>query len=155
LAGLLLAIPVSMATSRVWPGERSRALGLFLTPEEFALPRVLELLAEQMKDTGSALCSAETGSEAIAGDLWFRAVIDPCAYALHASLLPEEMPNRRRRHYLEGLIFQLQDEGPGSLGASEKRVLLSHRDGLEELHLLLWSAPTGPVAVQAPSPQPS
>lgn len=160
LAGLLLAIPVSMATSRVWPGKRTRALGLFLTPEEYRPPRVLELLNEQMKNTGSALCSAdaasgEGGSEEIVGDLWYRAVIDPCAYALHASLLPEEIPNRRRRHYLEGLIFQLQDEGPNSLSAAEKRVLLSHRDGLEELHLLLWSAPAGPVAVQAPSPQPS
>ncbi|HSO83186.1 glucans biosynthesis glucosyltransferase MdoH [Thiocapsa sp.] len=160
LAGLLLAIPVSMATSRVWPGERTRALGLFLTPEEHDPPRVLELLTEQMKNTGSALCSADTasgerGSEEIVGDLWYRAVIDPCAYALHASLLPEEIPNRRRRHYLEGLIFQLQDEGPDSLSAAEKRVLLSHRDGLEELHLLLWSAPVGPAAVPARSPQPT
>ncbi len=160
LAGLLLAIPVSMATSRVWLGKGARSLGLFLTPEESAPPRVLQILNEKIAETGSALCSAqsgagESGTGEMTGDLWYRAVIDPCAYSLHAALLPEEIPNRRRRHYLEGLIFQLQDEGPNSLSAAEKRVLLSHRDGLEELHLLLWSAPVGPAAVQAPSPQPT
>jgi membrane glycosyltransferase len=140
LAGLLLAIPVSMATSRVWPGERARAIGLFLTPEESSPPRVLQHLSSGLAESGGALCSGE-----MEGDLWYRAVIDPCAYALHASLLPEEIPNRRRRHYLEGLIFQLQDEGQSSLASSEKRALLSHRDGLDELHLLLWSAPADPV----------
>lgn len=147
LAGMLLAIPVSMATSRVWPGERTRAARLFLTPEESSPPRVLELLSENLSSTGARICSGE-----MSGDLWYRGVIDPCAYALHVSLLPEEVPNRRRRHYLEGLIFQLQDEGPGSLTPSEKRELLSHRDGLEELHLLLWAAPTAP---NGPGPLPA
>jgi membrane glycosyltransferase len=101
---------------------------------------VLQHLSSGLAESGGALCSGE-----MEGDLWYRAVIDPCAYALHASLLPEEIPNRRRRHYLEGLIFQLQDEGQSSLASSEKRALLSHRDGLDELHLLLWSAPADPV----------
>jgi membrane glycosyltransferase len=147
LAGLLLAIPVSMATSRVWPGETSRALGLFLTPEESSPPRVLQLLNERLAHSDSAQCAGDAGE--IGGDLWYRAVIDPCAYSLHASLLPEETPNRRRRHYLEGLIFQLQDDGPNSLTPAEKRALLSHRDGLEELHLLLWASPIAPMGVTA------
>jgi membrane glycosyltransferase len=146
LAGMLLAIPVSMATSRVWPGQRARAAGLFLTPEESMPPRVLQLLSENLGAVAGPLCSGE-----MAGDLWYRAVIDPCAYALHVSLLPEEVPNRRRRHYLEGLIFQLQDEGPQSLTPSEKRELLSHRDGLEELHLLLWATQPAPISL-APLP---
>jgi membrane glycosyltransferase len=144
LAGLVLAIPVSMATSRVRPGERTRAAGLFLTPEESSPPRVLQFLTANLGDAGGALCSGE-----MEGDLWYRAVIDPCAYALHASLLAQELPNRRRRHYLEGLIFQLQDDGQSSLGPAEKRALLSHRDGLDELHLLLWTAPAGPAAAPA------
>ena len=137
LAGLALSIPVSMITSRVWLGQLARRAGIFLTPEETAQPRVLQLLEENLAQCAmTRLCVSATG-----GDLWYRAVVDPCAYALHASLLPDETPNRRRRHYLEGLIFQLQDEGPGSLKPAEKRALVSHRDGLFELHTLLWAAP--------------
>lgn len=143
LAGLLLAIPVSMATSRVWLGEGAKRLGLFLTPEESSPPRVLVLLNEQLDRIERPVCSSvgENGPGEMTSDLWYRAVIDPCAYALHAALLPDEVPNRRRRHYLEGLIFKLQDEGIDSLDPAEKRAILSHRDGLGELHLLLWSEP--------------
>ena len=143
LAGLALSIPVSMITSRVWLGQLARRVGIFLTPEESAQPRVLQLLEQNLAHAGTPLCTTATG-----GDLWYRAVVDPCAYALHASMLPDETPNRRRRHYLEGLIFQLQDEGLGSLKPNEKRALVSHRDGLFELHTLLWAAAQPPSAGQ-------
>jgi len=94
-------------------------------------------LAAPQPTAGRALTSA---------GLWHQAVVDPGAYALHTALLPAETPSRRRRHYLEGLIFQLQDEGADSLNGAEKRALLSHRDGLYELHTLLWAAPDGPGA---------
>jgi len=144
LAGLALSIPVSMITSRVWLGQLARRAGIFLTPEETNTPRVLQLLEQNLEQATPPGCITTT-----AGDLWYRAVVDPCAHALHASLLPDETPNRRRRHYLEGLIFQLQDEGAGSLKPVERRALVSHRDGLSELHTLLWSAPTPPSTASA------
>ena len=144
LAGLVLSIPVSMLTSRVWLGQFARRIGIFLTPEETAQPRVLQLLDENLAAAEAPVCESATG-----GDLWYRAVVDPCAYALHASLLPDESPNRRRRHYLEGLIFQLQDDGAHTLKANEKRALVSHRDGLYELHTLLWAGPRAPNAGRA------
>lgn len=140
LAGLILAVPVSMITSRTSLGRLARRAGLFLAAEETARPRVLQLLDQQMSAPPAPPCRGMEGQ-----DPWFRAVVDPCAYGLHSSLLPEETPSRRRRHYLEGLIFQLQDEGAASLSASEKRALISHRDGLSELHDLLWSEPRAPV----------
>jgi membrane glycosyltransferase len=139
IAGLGLAVPVSMFTSRTSVGRAARAVGLFLTPEESEQPRVLQLLRENLRASARALCPA-----GVSGSSWYRAVVDPCPWALHMSLLPAEIPNRRRRHYLEGLIFQVQDEGPDSLSAAERRALLSHRDGLRELHTLLWSAPAAP-----------
>jgi len=145
LAGLALSIPVSMITSRTSLGRLARRAGIFLTPEETRPPRVLELLEQNLSGPETPLCASATG-----GDLWYRAVVDPCAHALHASLLPDETPNRRRRHYLEGLIFQLQDEGIGSLKTAEKRALVSHRDGLFELHTLLWAHPRSPSAGQTP-----
>jgi membrane glycosyltransferase len=139
LAGLVLAVPVSMFTSRTSLGKKARAAGLFLTPEETHQPHVLQLLAANRAAPAPPLCA--TG---VSGSPWYRAVVDPCAWALHMSLLPQETPSRRRLHYLQGLIFQLQDEGPDSLTPGEKRALLSHRDGLYELHTLLWSAPSCP-----------
>jgi membrane glycosyltransferase len=144
LAGLALSIPVSMITSRTSLGLLARRLGLFLTPEEIDEPRVLKSLEENLEAPKVATCHTADGR-----DFWSRAVVDPCAYALHASLLPDETPSRRRRHYLEGLIFQLQDEGPASLSPVEKRALLSHRDGLYELHTLLWAGAEPPAAAQA------
>ncbi len=140
LAGLALSIPVSMITSRTSLGLLARRAGLFLTPEEFEEPRVLKLLDENLTDSHSPLCASVGGR-----DLWERAVVDPCAYALHASLLPDETPSRRRRHYLEGLIFKLQDEGQRTLTGAEKRAMLSHRDGLYELHTLKWAGPEAPA----------
>ncbi|WP_295387565.1 glucans biosynthesis glucosyltransferase MdoH [uncultured Thiodictyon sp.] len=139
LAGLALAIPVSMLTSRVWLGQLARRAGIFLTPEETTQPRVLQLLEQNLAAAESSACDSATGD-----DLWYQAVVNPCAYSLHASLLPDETPNRRRRHYLEGLIFQLQDDGAHTLKAAEKRALVSHRDGLYELHTLLWAGARAP-----------
>ncbi len=134
LAGLALSIPVSMITSRTGLGQLTRRAGLFLTPEESNEPRVLKLLEEQ-------LAAPKTAGLDIAGkrDAWSQAVLNPATYALHAFLLPDETPNRRRHHALEGLIFKLQDEGADSLTTQEKRTLISHRDGLYELHTLLWA----------------
>lgn len=148
LAGLVLSVPLSMITSRTALGMLAKRAGLFLTPEESDEPPVLRGL-ERHLTAPQALRYGETADR----ELWSRAVLDPCAYALHASLLPDESPSRRRRHYLEGLIFQLQDEGITSLSPSEKRALLSHRDGLYELHTLLWAAaePPAPLAPSAAS----
>ena len=134
LAGLALAVPVSMLTSRTSIGLWAKRVGLFLTPEESDEPRVLSQLNENIAAPADPFCAKTS-----ARDLWSRALVEPCVYALHASLLPDETPSRRRLHYLEGLIFQLQDEGPGTLKAHEKRALLSHRDGLYELHARLWA----------------
>jgi hypothetical protein len=68
--------------------------------------------------------------------------MNPRVYALHDVLLHDEPQTRRRRHILEGLVLQLQDEGEDSLSLREKRALLSHREGLHLLHTRLWAAPT-------------
>ena len=141
LTGLALSIPVSMLTSRVSLGQFLRRIRVFLTPEEAAQPRVLQLLDDNLAAAEDAPAGVPTDSTG----LWYRAVVDPCAQALHAALLPDETPNRRRRHYLEGLIFQLQDEGPQTLKMLEKRALVSHRDGVYDLHTLLWAGPEAPV----------
>ncbi|AFL73299.1 glucans biosynthesis glucosyltransferase MdoH [Thiocystis violascens] len=151
LAGLALSIPVSMITSRTSIGRLARRAGLFMTPEETEEPRVLQLLEENLvppPGSKGAATATPLGATPNARDLWSRAVMTPATYALHASLLPDETPSRRRHHALEGLLFKLQDEGSDSLTTLEKRTLISHRDGLYGLHTLLWAEleppPTSP-----------
>ncbi len=71
-----------------------------------------------------------------------QALTDPYVNALHLSLLPErEPPGKRRRHYLEGLVHQLEEEGPDSLSAAQKRDLIADPETLQRLHALFWSRP--------------
>lgn len=145
LAGLALSIPVSMITSRTALGRLARRAGLFLTPEESDEPQVLKQLEENLATSQAATSQATFGAATDRCDYWSRTVADPGSYALHAALLPDETPSRRRHHALEGLIFKLQDEGPDSLTMQEKRALIAHRDGLYELHTLLWAGAKSPL----------
>ncbi|MBK1723815.1 glucans biosynthesis glucosyltransferase MdoH [Thiocystis violacea] len=140
LAGLALSIPVSILTSRTSLGVWAKGAGLFLTPAETEEPRVLKQLEEKLADPLPLACASTA-----AQPLWTAAMKEPCIYALHDSLLHDEPQSRRRRHILEGLIFQLQDEGADLLSLREKRALLSHREGLYLLHTRLWAA-SDPVA---------
>ena len=73
---------------------------------------------------------------------FLQALTDPYVNALHRSLLPEgESPGKRRRHYLEGLIHQLEEEGPDSLSPTQKRELIADPETLLRLHALFWSQP--------------
>ncbi|QIK37686.1 glucans biosynthesis glucosyltransferase MdoH [Caldichromatium japonicum] len=144
LAGILLAIPVSILTSRTDLGLWARRLGLFLTPAETEPPAILKRLDEQLKRSPPLEGVAGTQGPG-AQPFWVQAILDPRVYALHDALLYNEPQNRRRRHILEGLVFQLQDEGEESLSLREKRALLSHHDGLFLLHTRLWATPNPPT----------
>ena len=138
LAGLLLSIPVSMLSSSIALGRQARELGLFLTPEETERPVVLRYLEENLEEDEPVLPILR---EKPAGR-FVQALTDPYVNALHLSLLPErEPPGKRRRHYLEGLVHQLEEEGPDSLSAAQKRDLISDPDMLLRLHALFWSRP--------------
>ncbi|WP_245232402.1 glucans biosynthesis glucosyltransferase MdoH [Thiorhodococcus minor] len=134
LAGLALSIPVSILTSRTSLGRHAKRAGLFLTPAETEEPDVLTRLDARLTD---ALPSGPRGGSA--QPLWTAAMTEPCLYALHDSMLHDAPSSRRHRHALEGLVLQLQDDGPDSLGLAEKRALLSHREGLRLLHTRLWA----------------
>ena len=138
LLGLLLAIPVSMLSSSIALGRQARELGLFLTPEETERPVVLRYLEENLEDRDPALPVLRHRP----GSRFVQALTDPYVNALHLSLLPERAPpGKRRRHYLEGLIHQLEEEGPDSLSAAQKRDLITDPGTLLRLHALFWSRP--------------
>ena len=138
LLGLALAIPVSMLSSSIALGQQARSLGLFLTPEESEPPAVLRYLDEQLREGEPTLPVLHEG----AVNRFVQALTDPYVNALHRSLLPDrEPPGKRRRHYLEGLIHQLEEEGPDSLSPGQKRELIADPETLLRLHALFWSRP--------------
>ena len=141
LLGLMLSIPVSMLSSSIALGCKSRELGLFLTPEETDPPTVLRYLEDDLRENEPVLPALQKASSS----RFVQTLTDPYVNALHLSLLPErEPPNKRRRHYLEGLIHQLEEEGPNSLSAAQKRDLIADPETLLRLHTLFWSRlPTG------------
>ncbi len=138
LLGLGLAIPVSMLSSSMALGRQSRELGLFLTPEETEPPTVL-------RDLESILQNAEPVLPVLRDNppsRFLQVLSDPYVNVLHRSLLPErDPPGKRRRHYLEGLIQQLEEEGPDSLSPAQKRELIADPDTLLRLHALFWMHP--------------
>jgi len=129
LAGLVLAIPVSILSSSTSVGLLARKLGIFLTPEEYRAPRVVELLHEN-------LARAEQSGVQIEGEL---NVADPGTYSLHFALLPDRPVKKRQRHQLRALVYQLVEEGPETLSAADKRALISDPETLTRLHTLAWS----------------
>ncbi len=138
LAGLILSIPMSMLSSSITLGRQARELGLFLTPEETDPPAALRYLEENLEEDEPVLPVLREKPHS----RFVQALTDPYVNALHLSLLPErEPPGKRRRHYLEGLVHQLEEEGPDSLSAAQKRDLIADPDMLLRLHTLFWSRP--------------
>ncbi len=138
LLGLVLSIPLSIISSSLTLGRKTRTWGLFLTAEETETPPVLHMLDDHLQH-GKPVLSA---LQVVPTSRFIQAITDPYVNTLHRSLLPErEPPGKRRRHYLEGLIHQLEDEGPESLTAAQKRDLLSEPETLLRLHALFWGRP--------------
>lgn len=129
LAGLVLAIPISILSSSTKVGSLARKLGFFMTPEEYKAPRVVELLHENL-----ARAQDEGGQNE--GEL---NVADPGAYSLHLALLPNRPVKKRQRHQLRALVYQLVEDGPETLSATDKRALIADPETLARLHTLAWS----------------
>jgi membrane glycosyltransferase len=127
LAGFLLAIPISVWSSRVSLGEWARKHRLFLTPEESEQPSIL-LTMEHELEQASQRPWAKT-EDALA-----RVLGDPVARAVHFSLLSSDTPkDELQRHHLEGLKLKYRYDGIGALTLREKRELLLDEEALRSL----------------------
>jgi membrane glycosyltransferase len=135
VAALLLAIPVSALTSRVTLGDRARAAGLFLTPEETAPPA-------ELVDVGRELARAAAAQQARPAPLragFARAVVDPVVNAVHCALLGRRRVGKSAlRAARRGLAARALADGPNALDAAEKRTLLADLEPMIELHRGVW-----------------
>jgi membrane glycosyltransferase len=150
LAGMLLAIPLSVFTSRMSLGARARSLGLFLTPEEIHPPSELDTLRVRM-----ALLE-KTQVPQPANAIIAEAVLDPYVNAIHVSLLREKQLNPEYRDALaklgvgrpevRELAEKLLGQGPEALTTDEKMLVLSDAEVVPWLHRQAWIRPSKALA---------
>jgi membrane glycosyltransferase len=134
LAGLVLAVPVSVFTSRSGIGEAAGRLRLFLTPEEVAPEEVVRRYRE-LVDAEPAVAATPAARR----PLWLAALLNPTVYSLHRRLLPPDEPTRRQRHQLDGLMYTLIDQSEDALDVAERRAMITNSDCLKRIHIGLWS----------------
>jgi membrane glycosyltransferase len=126
LAGMALAIPLSMLSSRVTAGQRARRLGLFLTPEEVAPPRVLRSLHRRLAARPPATADPRSALE--------RVLADPAVRNTHLAFSPPRRDlDPLARHRLAGLIVKARLHGPAALDDAEQRELLLDPEAVIEL----------------------
>jgi membrane glycosyltransferase len=132
---LLLAIPISVLTSRSSLGLLARRLGLFLTPEEVEPSAELaELELSYRKNV-----SASSADRLTWGQGFKRVALDPAAHRLHVALL-----GGHRRLCADILVRRISlvdraaTQGPQALSRAEQKELLADPSRLTDLHLRLW-----------------
>jgi membrane glycosyltransferase len=138
VTALVLSVPLSVLTSRVRLGDRTRAAGLFLTPEESSPPpelEDLETLVARVAAEREALPAAER-------DGFVRAVVDPVVNAVHCALLGGTRGGKASLHAVRHeLVERALADGPSALVTEERRMLLADPGPMIELHRGVWQMP--------------
>ncbi|HUZ06207.1 MAG TPA: glucans biosynthesis glucosyltransferase MdoH [Candidatus Paceibacterota bacterium] len=147
LAGMTLSIPLSVLTSRRSLGARTRAAGLFLTPEEIKLPDELLSLRSNLKI--HELTDDNSPRPPHVG--LAEAVLDPYVNAIHVSLLREKQINPAYAEQLtklgvggehvQALGEKLLAEGPDQLSATERLLVMADQRVMVSLHQQSWQRP--------------
>src|SRR5665213_2992186 len=147
LAGMALSIPLSVLTSRRSLGARTRAAGLFLTPEEIKLPDELLSLRSNLKIHELTDDNSPRPPHAGLAD----AVLDPYVNAIHVSLLREKQFNPAYAEQLtklgvggdgvQALGEKLLAEGPDKLSATERLLVMADQRVMVWLHQQSWQRP--------------
>jgi membrane glycosyltransferase len=130
LAGLVLAIPISVWSSRATAGAWAKRHGLWLIPEEISPPHLLQRLQEELATAHARLWAAPRD-----GLAWV--LEDPTALEVHLALLPPAAASKDplHQHRLEGLQLKVRYHGLPTLTAQEKRELLLDPDSIRSLKL--------------------
>jgi membrane glycosyltransferase len=136
VVALVLSVPSSVLASRVGLGDRARRKGLFVTPEESETPQELRDLGDELA-TAAARRATLPAAES---DGFVRAVVDPYVNALHRSLLgPPRSLRASIRARRQELAERAYAEGPSTLSAAERRVLLYDPQVMTDLHRHVWA----------------
>lgn len=143
LAGLVLAIPVSIILSKSSLGLKARDLGVFLTPEEVNPPQELARLTQNL----AACYKHMRPIEELRGDYGLlQAVLDPYINGVHVAMLRQRRPSEESRDWFALLRHRLLSEGPSHLTQKEILALLLDAESMIWLHEELWRQPSSALA---------
>jgi len=147
--GMVLAIPLSVLTSRVSWGDAAKEFGLFLTPEETATPP--ELVALQAR-----LALAEEDAPVRHPPYLVQSVVDPYLNAIHVSMLREAKLNPESAEALarvgasgpdvKWIAEKLLVRGFDALKPGETMSILSDADSMAWMHRQIWLRPEETMA---------
>jgi membrane glycosyltransferase len=138
IGALVLAVPVSVVTSRVTAGDRARRLGLFLIPEESRPPPELRDVEELLRAAGEKAMRIAPEER----DGFVRAAVDPYVNALRRGLLGRRRSLRPRIRAMRAMVVERAlAGGPAAVRASERRLLLRDPELVDALHAAVWSLP--------------
>lgn len=141
LGPLIMAVPLSVWTSRKSLGKLVAKFGLFVIPEEFSPPPELSLAGGRAGVAWPPLLTDKAG--------FVLAVVDPHVNALHLAFRRQQRKVAKviaeSRHQL---VLKALAGGPAGLRREEKVMLLSDPDSLDRLHFLVWQIPDGKAARQ-------
>jgi membrane glycosyltransferase len=138
IGALFLSIPLSVLASRVRLGERARAWGLFLIPEETAPPAELQELDAQL----AVAARTAAALPALERDAFIRVAVDPYINALHRAFIGGTRTVRPTiaAERLD-LLARALETGPGALTPRQRRMLLRDPALVERLHGAVWAVP--------------
>ena len=132
--GLILSVPLSMILSSVSLGQALRKRGLLLTPEEVAVPKVLQ--------RHRFLLELPPAKELADPKTMFRRILaDPAFVALHRSILAateaqiEASPEQIRQTEKQLLVG-----GPTRVSVENRKAILNDPAALSSLHLFAWTS---------------
>jgi membrane glycosyltransferase len=126
VGALMLAVPLSVFTSRVTLGRRLRDKHLFLIPEELNPPQEIRSMMQSVR-----------GAVSVPG--FVDAVVDPLINAL-ACAAGTARATRARSANDERLVRAALLGGPDALTSTQKNLLLGNALALSRLHGLVWSS---------------
>lgn len=145
LAPVVLAVPISVWSSRPGPGAALRRAGLLITPEETAAPVEYAEIISREQQAVSVLSERFESGEDLEGIT--RVIVDPYVNAVHVSLIAkasaEESVDDEEKAALKA---QLMSQGPAGLDQNALRHLASCTALMLDLHRSVWLTPFSDLA---------
>lgn len=138
ILGWLLAVPLSVWSSRPEAGRWLRQVGLFLVPEETRPSEEVKTLRHLLAELPE---EPEPIPEVAADFGLIRALLDPSVNAIHTSLLRLKQLPVEQDASLGTLRERLLREGAPALAQREKMALLGDFSSCAWLHRELWLRP--------------